>query len=221
MRQIIDILCSTCMRASCLALLMLTLAQTASGQVFLDMQRAYKFAEVEGEKSVERTHLETTLSREVPKAEAIDSALKSRAKEEVLRFADRSVDLAWLTERSKIEGTMQRIERNIGKITMYGGSMKSRNYYDMEYKKILSGIRLIQDSYQDNSLRKREYEALYGDARKLDQEVYNFLMKCRIQKDVLNAFDNMDDFARRYRPNIRRIATTAHSKWMQASNTQK
>ena len=221
MRQVTTILRSTGMRASCLALLLtLTLAQKASGQVFLDMRRAYTFAEVEGAKSVERTHMETALSREKPKAEAIDSALKSRAKEEVIRFADRNVDVAWLTERSKIEGTMTRIQNNISKITMNGGSMKSRNYYDMEYKKILSGIQLIQDSYQDNSLRKREYEALYADARKLDHEVYNFLKKCRIRKDALNAFENMDDFIRRYRPNVRRIATTAHNKWMQAANPQ-
>lgn len=41
--------------------------------------------------------------QQVDEAEAIDSALTSRAKIEALNVADRQVDLAWLAEKDKVE----------------------------------------------------------------------------------------------------------------------
>jgi hypothetical protein len=49
-------------------------------------------------------------------AEAIDSALTSRAKIEAMNVADRQVDLAWLAEGEKVESQMVKFQKNIDRI---------------------------------------------------------------------------------------------------------
>lgn len=230
----------TAARRACSLALLLVVTLTASGQGFLDQTRDYQWLVGEtgapyltpqstyystGYKEYFNTAQETNklllrgvmkmiISEEEPLAEQIDSALKKRAKIEVLRFADRSIDIAWVTEGPKIRSCLEKLKTKIDKITIYGGSMSCYNYFDMEYKKLLCGIQLVQDSYQDNSLRKREYTNLYNDALKLDNRVYKFLMTLC----VVNTLEDPGELFLRVRPNVHRIAGEAHGRWMKASS---
>ena len=63
-----------------------------------------------------RTLAGVNLYNQTDEAEAIDSALVSRAKIEALNVADRQADIAWVAEGDKVNGQMVRFKRNIDRI---------------------------------------------------------------------------------------------------------
>ena len=54
---------------------------------------------------------------QVEYADTIQADLESRAKIEAMNIADREVDVAWLTEGSKIEGKLQAFKTNVSFLT--------------------------------------------------------------------------------------------------------
>lgn len=77
-----------------------------------------------------RTLAGINLYNQVDEAEAIDSALVSRAKIEALNVADRQIDIAWLAEGDKIDGQMERLKRNIDRILPAGGTPDDKERWD-------------------------------------------------------------------------------------------
>ena len=75
------------------------------------LHRNYKQSAAQKNKQTFRTAASIALYNQVDEAEAIDSALTARAKIEALNVTDRTVDVAWLAEGSKINSKMGDFKR--------------------------------------------------------------------------------------------------------------
>ena len=89
----------------------ITVEETGAGALkpelyYTLLHNKYKKTAAVKNKLTFRTAAGVASYQQVDEAEAIDSALTSRAKIEALNVADRQVDLAWLAEKDKIESQM-------------------------------------------------------------------------------------------------------------------
>ena len=75
------------------------------------LHNKYKKTAAAKNKLTFRTAAGVASYQQVGEAEAIDSALTSRAKIEALNVADRQVDLAWLAEKDKVESQMRPVSK--------------------------------------------------------------------------------------------------------------
>lgn len=131
--------------------------------------------------------------QQVDEAEAIDSALTSRARIEVLNIADRQVDLAWLAEKDKVESRMRQFQKNIDRILMTGGSPEDKERWSDYYQVYQCAIKATRDAYMPNAERKRQYLQIYADVPKQNEVLVKYLVqlcKRNAAKNLLPATDN-------------------------------
>lgn len=147
--------------------------------------------------------------QQVDEAEAIDSALTSRAKIEALNVADRQVDLAWLAEKDKIELQMRRFQKNIDRITMTGGSPKEKEWWDDYYHVYQCAIKATRDAYMPNAQRKKEYLQIYADVSRQN----DVLVKYLVQLSNRNATKNLLSATENNSIDKRSIISNAMSRW--------
>lgn len=117
----------------------ITVEETGAGALkpelyYTLLHNKYKKTAAVKNKLTFRTAAGVASYQQVDEAEAIDSALTSRAKIEALNVADRQVDLAWLAEKDKVESQMRQFQKNIDRITMTGGSPKEKERWDDYYR---------------------------------------------------------------------------------------
>lgn len=98
-----------------------TVMETGTGALSPDLyysilHNKYKKSAAVKNKLSFRTLAGVNLYNQTDEAEAIDSALVSRAKIEALNVADRQADIAWVAEGDKVNGQMVRFKRNIDRI---------------------------------------------------------------------------------------------------------
>lgn len=147
--------------------------------------------------------------QQVDEAEAIDSALTSRAKIEALNVADRQVDLAWLAEKDKVESQMRQFQKNIDRILMTGGSPKEKERWNDYYQVYQCAIKATKNAYMPNSERKRQYLQIYADVSKQNDVLVKYLVQLsnrNATKNLLSATDNRS-------VNKGSIASNAMSRW--------
>ena len=147
--------------------------------------------------------------QQVDEAEAIDSALTSRAKIEALNVADRQVDLAWLAEKDKIELQMRRFQKNIDRITLTGGSPKEKERWDDYYRVYQCAIKATRDAYMPNAQRKKEYLQIYADVSRQN----DVLVKYLVQLSNRNATKNLLSATENNSIDKRSIISNAMSRW--------
>lgn len=131
--------------------------------------------------------------QQVDEAEAIDSALTSRAKIEALNVADRQVDLAWLAEKDKVESQMRQFQKNIDRIMMTGGSPKDKERWNDYFRVYQCAIKATRDAYMPNAQRKKEYLQIYADVSRQNDVLLNYLVQLNNRnatKNLLSATDN-------------------------------
>ena len=97
----------------------ITVEETGAGALkpelyYTLLHNKYKKTAAVKNKLTFRTAAGVASYQQVDEAEAIDSALTSRAKIEALNVADRQVDLAWLAEKDKVESQMRQFQKNGG-----------------------------------------------------------------------------------------------------------
>lgn len=139
-----------------------------------------------------RTLAGVNLYNQVDEAEAIDSALVSRAKIEALNVADRQVDLAWIAEGDKINGQMERFKRNIDRILPAGGTPNDRERWTEYYHAYQSAIKATRNAYMPNAQRKKEYLRIYEDVTRQNGILVGYLahrQNATITGNLLNATD--------------------------------
>ena len=147
--------------------------------------------------------------QQVDEAEAIDSALTSRAKIEALNVADRQVDLAWLAEKDKVESQMRQFQKYIDRITMTGGSPKENERWNDYYRVYQCAIKAIRDAYMPNAQRKKEYLQIYADVSRQNDVLVKYLVQLsnrNATKNLLSATDN-------HSIDKRSIISNAMSRW--------
>lgn len=147
--------------------------------------------------------------QQVDEAEAIDSALTSRAKIEALNVAVRQVDLAWLAEKDKVESQMRRFQKNIDRITLTGGSPKEKERWDDYYRVYQCAIKATRDAYMPNAQRKKEYLQIYADVSRQN----DVLVKYLVQLSNRNATKNLLSATENNSIDKRSIISNAMSRW--------
>lgn len=160
-----------------------------------------------------RLSFKTLLMLEEPKVEVIDSSLTKRAVEEAINIAEHKLDLAWMAERDRINKRLNLYHENVQKIGNYNGTMSAYTYFDLNEQRFRSGIKALQDSYQPNSYKKREYTALYEELLEADAALCRYLEYCRAKDKIV-----IPDTTSVRRPSVRQIASNAHLRWMDAMN---
>lgn len=171
-----------------------TVMETGTGALSPDLyysmlHKNYKKSAASKNKLSFRTLAGINLYKQVDEAEAIDSALVSRAKIEALNVADRQVDLAWLAEGDKISGQMERFKRNIDRILPAGGTNEDKERWTEYYRIYQCAIDATKDAYMPNAQRKREYLRIYEDVARQNEILVGYLAK-RQNATVTNALLN-------------------------------
>lgn len=160
-----------------------TVAETGTGnlggsnfQWYYDLlHKSYRSWAPETNKQAYRLYTYYSLHNEVPYAEEIDSCLKERAKIEALNLADRQIDLAWASEKEKVEYKKEMFQKNINKIVSCGGTSADKRRWQNVYNAIDAAIRNVQDCYMPNSERQKSYILMYKDLVRYNTELVGAL----------------------------------------------
>ena len=176
----------------------ITVMETGAGALspdlyYLVMHNKYKKTAAAKNKLSFRTLAGINLYGQVDEAEAIDSALTSRAKIEALNVADRQVDLAWLAEGDKLNGQMERFQRNIDRILLAGGTPSDKERWTEYYHVYACAIEATKDAYMPNAQRKKEYLRIYEDVTRQNEILVSYLVRrqnAMAASALLNATDN-------------------------------
>ena len=190
----------------------ITVEETGAGALkpelyYTLLHNKYKKTAAVKNKLTFRTAAGVASYQQVDEAEAIDSALTSRAKIEALNVADRQVDLAWLAEKDKVESQMRQFQKNIDRIMMTGGSPKEKERWnDRVYQ---CAIKATRDAYMPNAQRKKEYLQIYADVSRQNDVLVKYLVQLsnrNATKNLLSATEN--------RPiDKRSIISNAMNRW--------
>ena len=175
----------------------ITVMETGAGALSPDLyytllHNYYKKSAAAKNKLAFRTLAGVNLYNQVAEAEAIDSALVSRAKIEALNVADRQVDLAWIAEGDKINGQMERFKRNIDRILPAGGTPDDKERWMEYYHVYQSAVKVTRDAYMPNAQRKKEYLRIYEDVTRQNGILVGYLARrqnATMTGNLLNATD--------------------------------
>ena len=192
----------------------ITVEETGAGALkpelyYTLLHNKYKKTAAVKNKLTFRTAAGVASYQQVDEAEAIDSALTSRAKIEALNVADRQVDLAWLAEKDKVESQMRQFQKNIDRIMMTGGSPKEKERWNDYYRVYQCAIKATRDAYMPNAQRKKEYLQIYADVSRQNDVLVKYLVQLsnrNATKNLLSATDN-------HSIDKRSIINNAMSRW--------
>ena len=99
---------------------------------------------------------------QVEYADTIQADLESRAKIEAMNIADREVDVAWLTEGSKIEGKLQAFKTNVSFLTGRTSRQEIEAWTELSSMYDFA-IKTTKKAYMPNSERQKQYLAIYDE----------------------------------------------------------
>ena len=175
-----------------------TVMETGAGALSPDLyysvlHNKYKKSAAAKNKLSFRTLAGINLYNQVDDAEAIDSALVKRAKVEALNVADRQIDIAWLAEGDKVGGQMERLQRNIDRILLAGGTPDDKERWTEYYRIYQCAIDATQDAYIPNAQRKKEYLRIYEDVARQNEILVGYLVQrqnATVTGNLLNATDD-------------------------------
>lgn len=173
------------------------------------LHNRYKKTAAAKNKLTFRTAAGVASYQQVNEAEAIDSALTSRAKIEALNVADRQVDLAWLAEKDKVESQMRQFQKNIDRILMTDGSPKEKERWSEYYHIYQCAIKATKDAYMPNAERKRQYLQIYADVSKQNDVLVTYL----VQLSNRNATRNLLSVSENQSIDKRSIVNNALNRW--------
>ena len=160
----------------------ITVMETGTGALspelyYTLLHNKYKKSAAAKNKLSFRTLAGVNLYGQVDEAEAIDSALVSRAKIEALNVADRQIDLAWIAEGDKVNGQMERFKRNIDRILPAGGTTDEKERWTEYYHVYQCAINATKDAYMPNAQRKKEYLRIYEDVARQNEILVCYLAR--------------------------------------------
>ena len=173
----------------------ITVMETGTGALspelyYTVLHNKYKKSAAAKNKLSFRTLAGVNLYGQVDEAEAIDSALVKRAEIEALNVADRQIDLAWLAEGDKINAQMERLQRNIDRIPLAGGTTDDRERWTEYYHVYQCAIDATKDAYMPNAQRKKEYLRIYEDVVRQNEILVGYLARrqnATVANGLLNA----------------------------------
>lgn len=150
---------------------------------------------------------------QVEYADSIKADLESRAKIEALNIADREVDLAWLTEGSKIESKLLAFQSNISSLNGKTSLNEISAWEDLvkEYK---FAINVTKKAYMPNSERQKQYLAIYDE---LTASNDNLLSRIRFLA-TKNQADKLIATLASFQHRVKENATASYNRWRNSAN---
>ena len=146
-------------------------------------------------------------------ADSIQSDLESRAKTEEKNIADREIDLAWLTEGSKIEDRLLSLKSNISSLT--GKTNNDEITAWNELTQIYDfAIKATKEAYMPNSERQKQYLAIYNEITNSND---NLLIRLRYLT-TKNQADRLTAALSRFQHRVKENATAGYNRWRDAAN---
>ena len=173
----------------------ITVMETGTGALspelyYTLLHNKYKKSAASKNKLSFRTLAGVNLYNQTDEAEAIDSALVKRAEIEALNVADRQIDLAWLAEGDKINAQMERLQRNIDRILLAGGTTDDKERWTEYYHVYQCAINATKDAYMPNAQRKKEYLRISEDVARQNGTLILYLARkqnATVTEGLLNA----------------------------------
>ena len=149
---------------------------------------------------------------QVEMADSIESYLKARAQEEAINIADREVDVAWMTEGTKIENRLTAFKNNIN------GLVGRTNNQEITSWQELGGmydfaIKTTRKAYMPNSERQKQYIAIYQEITKMNDIL---LLRVRYLA-TKNQTDRLLASMSRANHRVGENATAASNRWRDAA----
>lgn len=130
-------------------------------------------------KSAQRTATYLATVPQVEYSDSIQEVLKDRAIKEAVVMADNLIDAPSIIEGSKIRDLLTNFQNNYSRITVYGGPIAAQKYYEECYKMYNFAFDRIGTGIMPNSVRERQYVALYDDISSKNQEVASYVISLR------------------------------------------
>lgn len=178
--------------------------------------RGYKNTVLATNKTIYRTLTYEASFQQVDYADSIRSRLEARAKEEALNMADRKLDVAWITEQSKIENALNQYSNNLSLLSVNGASAEERDDWQEYANMYIFAISRTKAAYMSNSEREKEYLTIYDDIVKRNNRLVKrlrYLKALRGTSEMLTAAPNP-------RPSrVLQCANESYNKWREAGSS--
>lgn len=155
-----------------------------------DELKREKFKTVYSRKIATYVDLDIVINRHRTKADSIMSDLAERATVEATNLADREIDLAYKKEQDKLERAKTAFQNNIDRILPLGGSNATRKNWQELYNLSTYAILVTHSSYLPNAKRRIQYQAIYDDLIKQNDQLTAYLReleKNKLLKEYMQA----------------------------------
>ena len=145
---------------------------------------------------------------QVEYSDSIQGDLESRAKVEAINIADRELDLAWLTEGSKIESRLLAFRNNINSLVGRTGMEEIDSWRELADTYAFA-IKATQKAYMPNSERHKQYLAIYESLTASNDELIVRVRLLATKNQANKLVTAMSGFKHRVKQN----ADASFTKW--------
>lgn len=187
--------------------------QSESEWYYNTFHSGYKNSLLSTNKQLYRSAAYQASYMQVEYSDSIRKRLESRARQEEFNIADRQVDVAWTTEKSKIENALVRYKSNLLNLASCRTSSEEVEDWKTYPKTWDFSLNRTSKSYMANSERQREYMIIYNDITKK-----NFLLASRVRYlKSLNGSQDILSVQPCKRRRFTECATMAYNRWREAA----
>lgn len=181
-----------------------------------DETKMNKFNDIYARKIATYANLDIVINRHRTKADSIMSDLAERATVEATNLADREIDLAYKKEEDKLERAKSAFQNNIDRILPLGGSNATRKNWQELYNLSTYAILVTHSSYLPNAKRRIQYQAIYDDLIKQNDQLTAYLReleKNKLLKEYMQAAEKPIKAVDK-----EKAVTAAFGRWSAAMN---
>lgn len=149
---------------------------------------------------------------QVEYADSIQADMESRAKIEAANIADRQIDLAWVTEGSKLEKKLMAFMNNINYLNGKTKNDEITAWSDLG-KMYDFAIKSTREAYMPNSERQKQYLAIMDEIIQSNEDL---LLRIRYLS-TKNKADKLVQAMARFQHRVGENATAGYNRWRQSA----
>lgn len=149
---------------------------------------------------------------QVEYADSIEADLESRAKVEAANIIDREIDMAWITEGSKLEKRLMIFKNNINALNGKTNNEEITTWQDLG-KTYDFAIKTIRKAYMPNSERQKQYLAIMDE---IIQSNDNLLLRVKFLT-TKNQTDKLVNTLARFQHRVDENAKAGYNRWRESA----
>lgn len=149
---------------------------------------------------------------QVEMADSIKKYLQNRATEEGLNIADRQVDIAWLTEGSKIESRLLAFKNNISALSGKTSNEEIESWTELGAIYDFA-IKSTKKAYMPNSEREKQYITIFEEITKSNDALLLRVRYLTTRNQTNRLVAAMSNFSHRVGENV----TAGYNRWRDAA----